>query len=61
MSEKTNSFLLCTDLEPYSHDCFSKISRTLFDFLNNVFGVTYTLSVQYSSVAGKLILYKFSY
>ncbi len=25
----------------------------------NVFGVTYTLSVQYSCVAGKLILYKF--
>ncbi len=28
-------FLLCMDLQPYSHDCFSKISRTLFDFLNN--------------------------
>jgi hypothetical protein len=25
-----------------------------------VFGVTYVLSVQYSCVAGKLILYKFS-
>ncbi len=29
------SFLLCTDLQPCSLDCFSKISRTLFDFLNN--------------------------
>ncbi len=28
-------FLHCMDLQPYSHDCFSKISRTLFDFLNN--------------------------
>ncbi len=24
MHEKTNSFLLCMDLQPYSHDCFSK-------------------------------------
>jgi hypothetical protein len=24
MYEKTNSFLLCMDLQPYSHDCFSK-------------------------------------
>ena len=22
--KKTNSFLLCMDLQPYSHDCFSK-------------------------------------
>ncbi len=28
-------FLLCMDLQPNSHDFFSKISRTLFDFLNN--------------------------
>ncbi len=28
-------FLLCMDLQPYSHDSFSKISRTLFDFRNN--------------------------
>ncbi len=31
------SFLLCMDLQPYRHDCFSKISRTFFDFLNNIF------------------------
>ncbi len=32
------SFLLCMDLQPYSHDCFSKISRTFFaskKFMNN--------------------------
>ncbi len=34
------SFLLCMDLQPYSHDCFSKISRTLFDFRNNTHGVS---------------------
>ncbi len=28
-------FLLCMDLQPQSHDCISKISRTLFHFLNN--------------------------
>ncbi len=28
------------DLQPYSHDCFSKISRTLFDFRNNTYGVS---------------------
>ncbi len=33
-------FLLCMDLQPYSHDCFSKISRTLFDFLNNNYWVS---------------------
>ena len=27
MYEKTTSFLLCMDLQPYSHDCFSKILR----------------------------------
>ena len=35
--KKTNSFLLCMDLQSYRHNCFSKISRTLFDFLNNTF------------------------
>ncbi len=34
------SFLLCMDLQPYSHDCFSKISRTLFDFLKNTYWVS---------------------
>ncbi len=34
------AFLLCMDLQPYSHDCFSKISRTLFDFLNNTYWVS---------------------
>jgi hypothetical protein len=33
-------FLLCMDLQPYSHDCFSKISRILFDFLNNTYWVS---------------------
>ncbi len=27
-------------LQPYSHYCFSKISRTLFDFLNNTYWVS---------------------
>ncbi len=31
------SFLLCMDLQPYSHDSFSKISRILFDFQNNTY------------------------
>ncbi len=38
--EKTTSFLLRMDLQPYSHDCFSKISRTLFDFLNSTYWVS---------------------
>ena len=33
------SFLLCMDLQLYSKNCFSKISRTLFDFLNNTYWV----------------------
>ncbi len=33
-------YLLCMDLQPYSHDCFSKILRTLFDFLNNTYWVS---------------------
>ncbi len=28
------------DLQPYSNYCFSKISRTLFDFLNNTYWVS---------------------
>ncbi len=28
------------DLQSYSHYCFSKISRTLFDFLNNTYWVS---------------------
>ena len=40
MYEKTNSFLLCMDLQSYRHDCSSKISRTLFDFLNNTYWVS---------------------
>ncbi len=35
------SFLLCMDLQPYSNDCFSKISRTLFYFLNNTYWVSF--------------------
>ncbi len=31
------SFLLCMDLQPYSHDHFSKKTRALFDFLNNTY------------------------
>ncbi len=33
-------FLLCMDLQPYSHNCFSKILRTFFDFLNNTYWVS---------------------
>ncbi len=40
MYKKINSFLLCIDLQPYSHYCFSKILRTLFDFLNNTYWVS---------------------
>ncbi len=40
MYKKTNSFLLWMYLQPYSHFCFSKISRTLFDFLNNTYWVS---------------------
>ncbi len=32
--------MLCMDLQPYSHYCYSKISRTLFDFLNNTYWVS---------------------
>ncbi len=31
---------VCMDLQPYSHYCFSKILRTLFDFLNNTYWVS---------------------
>jgi hypothetical protein len=31
---------VCMDLQPYSHYCFSKISRTLFGFLNNTYWVS---------------------
>ncbi len=34
------SFLLCMDLQPYSHDDFSKILRTLYDFRNNTYWVS---------------------
>ncbi len=34
------SFLLFMDLQPYSHDCFSNISRTLFDFRDNTHWVS---------------------
>ena len=40
MYEKTNSFLFCMDIQPYSHYCFSKISRNLFDFLINTYWVS---------------------
>ncbi len=40
MYKKTNSFLLCMDLQSYSHNCFSKISGTLFDFRNNSYWVS---------------------
>ncbi len=32
--------MLCMDLQSYSHYCFSKKSRTLFDFLNNTYWVS---------------------
>jgi hypothetical protein len=31
---------VCMNLQPYSHYCFSNISRTLFDFLNNTYWVS---------------------
>ncbi len=31
---------VCMDLQPYSHYCFSKILRTLFDILNNTYWVS---------------------
>ncbi len=34
-------FLLYMDLQPYSNDCLSKISKTLFDFLNNTYWVSF--------------------
>ncbi len=40
MYKKTNSFLLCMDLQPYSQYCFSKLLRTLFDFLNSTYWVS---------------------
>ncbi len=40
MHEKTKFFLLCMDLQSYSPFCFSKISRSLFDFLNNTYWVS---------------------
>ncbi len=33
-------FFLCMDLQPYSHNSFSKISRTLFDFGNTTYWVS---------------------
>ncbi len=54
------SFLLCMDLQPYSHDCFSKISRTLFDFLNNTYWVFFILEKQLTNIPdrGFLFLHK---
>ncbi len=33
-------FFFCMDLQPQSHDCFSKIPGTQFDFLNNNYWVS---------------------
>ncbi len=44
------SFLLCIDLQPYTHDCFSKILRTLFDFLNNTSWVSFFLEKQLANI-----------
>ncbi len=33
------------DLQSYRHNCFSKISRTLFDFLNNTYWVSLFLRI----------------
>ncbi len=32
--------MVCIDLQSFRHNCFSKISRTLFDFLNNTYWVS---------------------
>ncbi len=50
------SFLLCMDLQPYSHDSFSKIFRTLFDFRNN----TYWVSLFYFSTFWPQLKHEFS-
>ncbi len=43
-------FLLCMDLQPYCHDCFSKISRILFDFLNNTYCVSLFLEKKIANI-----------
>ncbi len=49
--KKTTSFFLCMDLQPYSHERFSKISRTLFDFLNNTYLVFFILEKFWTGVS----------
>ncbi len=51
------SFLLCMDLQPYSHNCFSKILRTLFDFRNNTYWVSFYLEKQLANIPDKGFLY----
>ncbi len=51
------SFLLCMDLQPYSHDCFSKISRTLFDFRNNTYWVSFFLEKQLANILDRGFLF----
>ncbi len=43
--------MLCTDLQPYSHYFFSKILRTLFDFLNNTYWVFFFLEKQLANIS----------
>jgi hypothetical protein len=50
-------FLLCMDLQPYSHDCFSKISRSLFDFLNNTYWVSLFLKNRLANIPDRGFLF----
>ncbi len=45
------------DLQPYSHDCFSKILRTLFDFLNNTYWVSFILEKQLANIPDRGFLF----
>jgi hypothetical protein len=51
------TFLLCMDVQPYSHDFFSKISRTLFDFLNNTSWVSFFLKKQLANILDRGFLF----
>ncbi len=49
--------LLCMDLQPYSHNYFSKILRTLFDFLNNTYWVFFILEKQLANIPDRGFLF----
>ncbi len=45
------------DLQPYSHDRFSKISRTLFDFRQNTYGASLFLEKQLANILDRGVLF----